>query len=1481
MGSLPPSRLSRILQEKADLLKRQRQHAEAAIQEANHRLDALRTLGVTLPDAEAKQATLREHVRRSDWDPAEASAKALVAYLDQEGGPHIDERIAALRTRLSRLQGLGLAVPPEVETGLAELPELRTRGEWTELLHRGDRLGGTLTGVATEFARSVEAKLDSVLAWAPEPAERASAARTATKLLIEAMLAGETGPGLQERFDAVQQTLPALAERRARARSAARAVAGIAADFAVSTQPLEEAVAVDTSAGLWEIPGAVDRIESTVRGLAEEFRLRASTNIDGFRQVLQVLREDGIDPERGLARLEELSARIPEAPPAELVELLEEARRLVEEPVVSVVAGLLDEVRPKLVEVRQLGRDAGEVFGAMNRAREALRLRIYGEALAAGREALQRVLRLTEDLDGAREELASLRTLLGRLEPAGVPSEPYAPALAEVGILLDRLELERAQEKLKDVVQRVGIEAISVFQSRLNELSLLGAQAVEQGFAPEEFERHLTEARSLLESGTLGDAAEATARLAVELRTAAQPFVARRLEEIALRLDELADPTSVEPVRRLLAEVDVALRVKEDLRLALDTLKRAEREFSVVFAQNASVMVEGLEEEVRLLDGMGGPGDELQRLVDEVQQIFNMGDFVKAFHAAQEVRQRAHQLQLDRSEEALSHAKLAMVELGQMGLDTASVRTELEAAQLAAHDARYPDAYQGALRVQDRAHRIKGTAQALFDRISEAAERWQTIADAGGGVEGLAAHIAEARAKVEALAFEEANASVGRLDTELERELARVETARIVAEIDQLNADCRRLSVPVDDRDPRISALRDGNASQPSRELLASARAVEEEIIQRLRPVLEENLRGLEMDVEVARTADLEVGEIVELMVAVRRGVSAPVPLKVAEVLDTARARFLETKGLVEHADRVVKRAREALDRAEVARVDVRPYRERLTRAERHLAEKEFARAIEGGGALEQELVQVTRHQVAKTLASFQGSLLRARAANAETTLAENLLDQARSALDAGQPVEALRLASRSESELERVELQLHLARASLETIEHRYAAAERTALVAPAAAEALAAARTAFAGRQYSEVLDRARQVADALAEANAFQRKSHEAIETAERQVREASEFNAELADVVPLLEEARTRAHAGDYEVAVRRAREATDGARWAIERLFAGPLAELEELFALARAYADATDVEAVRAARDEAESSVKIREWRRATETLETGRATAHRALERSVDRALRALEEAHGLLPSLAATDVEARAAAAAEIAAARAARDYPRALVRIRAEEARTRENVRAELARRVQALQDRLWIGERIGVDTTPVMELFSEAKLALEAGRTAPVAPLVDRGLASLDALVQKGVEEKLAVFETELIFARDGLHITLGPVVPHHEEARARLAAGAPLEAARALLAAEDELNRRKSLHRELMNLHFLVDAALARAVERHLDVLRPRQLFEESVRSAGPEYGPALEKAREALRLLQEMLQGAAEGSSPAVGNAEA
>ena len=279
-----------------------------------------------------------------------------------------------------------------------------------------------------------------------------------------------------------------------------------------------------------------------------------------------------------------------------------------EEPVVSIVASLLDAVRPRLVEARRLGRDASEVFAAMNRAREALRLKIYSEALAASQEAIERVSNLTADLDSVRSEADSLAEMLERLASAHFPTGPYAASLQR---LRDHLGGRRPRTRPgSSAFARRSVpreEAASFFTAEFDTSTRCVRSPRNEGSCPAAAEERPREGAPFIDDGEIADAGELLAGLEVRMRTAAGPYVARRVEELEQRLlgDSRTNPWSPRSAA-CSPTADVHLRVKEDLPGSLESLRRAEREFTSVFAAHASALVEGLEEERRTLEAMGG-----------------------------------------------------------------------------------------------------------------------------------------------------------------------------------------------------------------------------------------------------------------------------------------------------------------------------------------------------------------------------------------------------------------------------------------------------------------------------------------------------------------------------------------------------------------------------------------------------------------------------------------------------------------------------------------------------------------------------------------------------------------------------------------------------------------------------------------------------------------------------------------------------------
>ncbi len=1461
VGPLPSSRLTRILQEKAEALKKKRQTAEVALKEAEERLAQLDALGIA-PGIAERMAQVQELVRRSDWEQVESASQALLAELARSVPPLLEERRKKAADSLARLTSLGIVVPPEVKIELDALGRVGPDAAWTDTLGRLAAAEGALKAATTGYLEGVRGRAVAVAQWAGLSGSRLAE----FERLLPSVQAGPGDDGLADAVGNVQRALadglPEARDRHASARSLAERLRATAEELGAPAGPLEAALRADASAPVDRWPESVGAIDAAAPEVADAVRERCRQVLDGLRTSLGTVAEFEVDAQAARAAVDESLAQLPAAPPLDLPQLLASARSAAEEPIVTVVAGLLDEVRPRIAGARRLGRDPSEVFAAMNRAREALRLKIYSEALAAAQEALDKVSGLTEDLEAARGELQTLSEMLSTFKSAGFPTEPFDPAIARVRSFLDRADVVGARKALAETVRLAGKEAVRYFVDRWATLDRTRAYAKEHGFLDDATDQRLAEAKQRLDAGDLGSAAERLARFEVELRTAAGPYVARRVEEMEKSFAEITDPALVGPVRRLLADADVSLRVKQDVVASIESLRRAEREFSALFGAHASALVEALEAEVRTLESMGGASDEIQRQIDEVQQIFNMGDFVQASRASQEIRTRARQQQLVRSDDAISHAKLALVELEPIGLDLSSLRPVLEEAQAAARDGRYLEAYRAAAGLEEAAGRGRAAAQSIVEQIARLQDELGKVRAAGADPAPFYEPLKAAREELNALRFDRAKKLLDDVERRLATEGARVETERILGDIGLLVEEGRQIGATVEPLAIRLGALRTERASAPPEATRTAATLLHDELRAILRPVLEEHLRSLERDLDAARSAGVPLDKIVAPLAEARRRVALPTPTGAAALIDEVRSSLISTRGFVEHAERAAKRVHEAFTEAELLRADVGDLKGRTERFDAVLGERDYPKLIELAGPLERELRQATYRHVSKTLAGFQATVTQLRRDGANTSVAENLLHQARMELDEGRPLESLQLAARSERELERADLQRRLADGCLAAAEGAIQAAAQQGVVATEAQNALRNAKSSFARGAYVDVFERAIFIAEVVSSAEDGLRRAREAIDVADRQLNEVRAVGVEATDSAKELAEAKSELQNGRYSPAVRRAREATEMARWAVDRAFAAPLGELRRQAEAARGEGLTAEIEPLDALIAAADAAVRAHQWAEARGTVARAEDAARRLAEEAVDGRWREIEADRAEIGEVPQAEVTRRDDVAHRLASLRSAKDLAGALRLVRSEQTAVRAQRKERVLVRVNALRDRLWVGERLGVDTTPVMQTFGEARAALDAGQVDEAVQRLEKAGTALAETVRAPIARRRKEIGSEVTFAEEGLHVTVGPVKEQLKEADQLLAAGQLLDGGMLILKVEEELNLRKSLHRELTNLHYLIDAALARAEARQIDTTKARALLEESLRQRAADYAAALETAREALRLLQ-------------------
>jgi hypothetical protein len=1465
MGAMPSSRLTRLLQEKADALRKRRQSAEAEADRAEGLIRRLAEVGIAVPDAKERQEKILEWQRKSDWESAENEAKELIRYVEASAAVRLGERRQRWLERAERLRALR-------PTSAEPIDRLIAKGR--DLIF-GPGLGqeiDTFLGLAEELSRgeadcaeAYRAEVERAARWMGLSDADWALLRERLEPILRPITTGEPSEALDHFSQTILELLPQAAETRERNRREAADVVDLAREIGFPATAVEAALAADESAtpGQWGETGPA--IGKAIQAVQSELRSRVIQAIDYLETTLHGLREHGADASEAVEEIGRLRVRAEQARAAELGALLSLARTAAEEPVVGVVAGLLDEVRPKLVEARELGRDPAEVFAAMHRAREAMRLKLYGDALAASVEAIDRVGQLTVDLDAARDEAEGLGRILGRLEPFKIATAPFRQALVEVSDHLDRFEIEPARAILRDTLRALGRESARYFAAEVQRLTTAAEIAAQRGFLPDGVRANLEKARAEIDAGTLPEAGESLALADVALREAAAPYVARRVEEMRRGFEEIRDQALAAGTLRSLADADLALRVKDDVTQSLESLRQAEREFSAVFAAESSSLLEALDEREHVLEEMGGAGTEFLRQSDEIQQIFDMGDFVRCALAAREYLAATEGTQRTRAEEAISHAKLQLVELAQQGLEPPLLRTRFEAAQQDLAAGRMVEAYRGAAEVQAEAGRRQAAARAAAARLTEVKDQLLELEREGVDALTFQEELAAAEAAYRGHDFERVRSAADQLAGRLASAVEGARIRRVIAEADQLAADAVRLGVPVEEYDRQIAEARSALDTDGAASALARAQAAHEGIVRTLSPVLSENLRTIEEDYEVARAAGVELGPLSATLAEARRRLALPVPVGVAERIEAARNQLAETRGFVEHANREAQRVAEAFGQAELLHLVSAPMRSEVEALERAIADRRYARAIEIAGPLEREIRQATAQHVSRTVAGLQGMLVRAHQDGVPTTAAEAILAQARSELSAGRPIEAIQLAAQSEGEIERIGLQTRVARGALETLEQKLVHLEKEELKTPRAAALARDARAAFDRGEFTVAIELAFESIDELAQEREVSRKARDAIELAARQVKEVIAHGVEDPEVEAVLAKARELAEEGEYPAASARARVAADLARDALERRYASGLANARSLLETARRL-ELEGTDPVAASLERAEASFQAKSWAAAEEAFEAGRAGVVALLDRALADRLAEIARRHGGGAPPPPEEADRRSAWREAVAAAKAHGAYADAFEAVAQEERHGRESTKTELDKRVADLKDRLWVGERLGLDTTPAMQRFSEARSAVDQDHFEAASKAVDQGLGALDEVIQAGLAKHLRDVETEMHFARDGLHVHLGDLGERLANVESLAAKHELVAAGRLLLATEEELERRKSYQRELTNVFYLIEAGLRRASDARLDTTEARRRFDASTREAARDYPAAIEQARAALKLVQGLLK---------------
>ena len=1447
------------LAQKAEELRTQK----AAYETARSKLESILGLGRSLDNGAFAFPDKEEAITRATRRPAWDEAEKLTTALEQEARTllqsKLEERSKALQLRLEGLPTMGLEPTDEQRTRVEALNRFVSENKPAEALEEIRALEPDLQKTEESGLVWLGDQVDALLKWAV-PSEMEEGVRKALSPCLEFVekrdLKGAAGCFEEN----LKSSAPQVAEKLRKEFSDLEAAVPVAKNLGVDVTEAQKLAERSRSSSMISADKIGAKLAAARTQLEEQGRSSLRARLQELKGALTTATNSGADAGEVPHELEALVVEVDRVPLPEGFPLLARAQGLIEPPVLRVVFERLEEVRTYMEEARDLGRNVDQTVEKIRGVRDAIRDKDYTRALKVSSDVLDSARSSVEDMEIAHTELEEFKALIGRLGSGGLDASRFQQYIQEAEAALVKRDFTVARASLREGIRAVGRESSQFLGEQLDRVErTLTALSERHWTYPDEMSAHIEEANLLLSSARVAEAAEVLSQLSIQLKEAVAPSIQARLDELDQTASLIADETTRHQAQATLAQVRTF--TGPDTLGFLQKLTEAEREINITMATEVGRVVADLDDALTRLGKMGIPLEDRSREITRVREIFDLGDYPRAAKSGQEILAAMSQLAATRAEEALSEAKLALVEVSKTVPEPATVKDLLEAARTSLQSGNPLEALETAQRATNTAHSIQSTAQSIVDRISQIVNQMTALRKRGATPEELrllTSKIADVRTAYQSLAFDTAEATIVEI-RQLGNQLSLRMDSRTLNETLKAMVDgTGALGLPETAWLERAeTCLKDSQAGDPQ----GPQKQLEElgvEILAKLRPVLDEQLATLDGELRVAREQGLETREADALLSDVRTKMSEKFPTGVGRAIGQVRKQFFQSKAFQETANRALAESREIVNQADLMRLDVKAILPRLAQLEDRHRAMDYGGVLEGAQGVKDQAGTLVRAHLNQVLSNLQGLITRAKREGALTMVAENYLAKARGLVGSTTPMEVLQLVTQAENELEKVELQYSIAQNSLQTISAHVEDADKAGLIVPQAATDLATARKSFESGEYSQLLELVMRTNDLIQQATLQRNRFQETRQRMEPILGALDRLSVDRAEIETALRSADALASKGSYLEADSTVRGAYERARTLFDQSLS---ARLDSLRPVIDYFAgDESPAVAFTKATQEARQARALEDWSAAVRISEETQKTAVTRIEAILAEEAERLEPVKGRLSDADVASIDEKATV---VRGELSRRGFAEATESTRGLHTRINDVLLAYVNGEMEKLEKGARLAEKIGVDGSPIAEGVTEARTLLRQDTPDAAVQRIIATRTKLEHLLAAPLTAKLQEMEKSVQKARDGFNVAIQGLPERIKSAQEQQAQGKLLGATRELIDLGVELTRRKGWQKELADLHYLIDTLIGQAQEAHLPTAHPSELLDRSIQlKADGNYEGALSAANEAVQELR-------------------
>lgn len=797
------------------------------------------------------------------------------------------------------------------------------------------------------------------------------------------------------------------------------------------------------------------------------------------------------------------------------------------------VLSVIAKAKDKFVLAKKVGVDMSKAIELLNKSRASLRKDEFENAIKLAEESEDAVETALQLFYRARDELVELTKVIKLMKGLNIDIQEVKLRLDEAKKSFEKKDYESSSKALS--------EGISAGRNKIHEVVVSktdmadGAIKLGKSIGAEVAEAEMAFQKAA-ESMTGEDLAKSI-KLAEESLDAANNAISSALNARLRSLEEFIDgfekkDDSMDGVREQIAAARKHIEAGE-FEETNEIVSSVTRSLENVGKEECERLMATVNEKVDIARSIDVDTKAIEELLSEVDGLLESKAYDDAMVKIKGAIEKVDEASFRILQAEFSSIKGTIEEAKALEMDVSDIKDRLTEARIKAESHNYKESHDLTVVIKAAISDRVSMHDAIKERIRRAEGLIQEAAQSKADVSGLGEELKKAIGVFEEGRLDEAGSELDALIDETEKRLAMYLAAKLILASKESIELSVSHGIDVEEAQNLLSKAKEEMKDKSYDVALELSKKSSEMSAAALAKGVDELIKDVRRIVAEAKNVSMDtVGpdKLVEKAVELSKEGDYAGALR---CVDSAKEDVDHVRNLNAQATAEIRSARTSLKEAEMLNMDIGQSREMLEQAVEALTRHQYAIAIELAKKSSETSMEITKTSVWKTLEEFKDKIDKASEEGVYVGTAERCVAEGIEAFNDKRYHEALKLAMKCETEMERAELQREISSKAVENVRKKISDAKLDGITAEVAFGLVDKAEQLLAKGRYTDALAAAIESGDALHEIREHLDSARIEFSAVREQIERLKKVNIDTSECDDILGEAQRHLTSLEFE------------------------------------------------------------------------------------------------------------------------------------------------------------------------------------------------------------------------------------------------------------------------------------------------------------------------------------------------------------